>query len=117
MPLDTINTGSQTHVTQLWFEPARFPTLGAGKVHVWLLDMLAAESKATTSYLSNDELTRAAGFKFDLHRCQFILCRSALRSLLGRYLDTDPSEVVIGTGTNGKRYVSGELAGLIKFNV
>lgn len=43
--------------------------------------------------LSSDELERADRFHFDVHRDRFTICRAALRMILSRYLDQQPTDI------------------------
>jgi 4'-phosphopantetheinyl transferase len=49
-----------------------------------------------------DELLRAAAFRVEDGRRNFVAARSALRTLLGRYLQHDPATLRFATSTNGK---------------
>jgi 4'-phosphopantetheinyl transferase len=52
--------------------------------------------------LSEDELLRAARFKVEDGRRNFVATRGALRILLGRYLGVEPEALRFATTTNGK---------------
>jgi 4'-phosphopantetheinyl transferase len=52
--------------------------------------------------LSEDELLRAAAFKVDDGRRNFVATRAALRTLLGRYLNEDPAALRFAATPNGK---------------
>ncbi|MFN2190357.1 MAG: 4'-phosphopantetheinyl transferase family protein [Candidatus Promineifilaceae bacterium] len=55
--------------------------------------------------LSEDERERAARFRFERHRTQYILSRGALRILIGRYLRIDPGEAKFQHNEYGKPYL------------
>jgi 4'-phosphopantetheinyl transferase len=74
------------------------------------LDAEAADGSA----LSDDECERAARFRFDRDRRRFVAGRSALRSLVGSYLDVAPDEVAFEYGPQGKPFVPGAT---LSFNV
>jgi 4'-phosphopantetheinyl transferase len=60
-------------------------------------------------YLSADEIARANRFRFETDRDHFIVARSLLRIILGRYLDVDPSEIRFAYGENGKPRLTNNL--------
>jgi 4'-phosphopantetheinyl transferase len=76
----------------------------AGEVHVWRvdLDLTAGRVGALGGVLSEDELLRAAAYKVEDGRRNFVVTRAALRTLLGRYLDEDAATLRFATTTNGK---------------
>lgn len=69
-------------------------------MHLWrvLLDVLPADH----SCLAPDEETRAGKLVHLRHRYRFVAMRSALRAILGRYLQIPPSSVVFSYGEKGK---------------
>ena len=66
-----------------------------GTLHVWRVEdsQPAKELEAFRSILSEDELTRAAAYRFEPDRLRFIICRGVLRKLLGAYLKRSPELV------------------------
>ena len=100
-----------------WELPAGFPVLTAGEQHVWLVELNGIPDERVMSSLSSDEASRAGAFRFDLHRNQFVNCRAALRSLLGRYLDVESREIALETGPNGKPRLAERHRGSLHFNV
>ena len=89
-------------------------------VHVWCAS-LAPPGEAVREYrslLSAEEGARADRFRFDVHRRQFVVARGVLRTLLGRYLGTDPRGVEFGYASHGKPFLGGRFAGEgLHFNV
>ncbi len=87
--------------------------LTPGLVHVWLVHPheLQAEFDRFSSTLSEDEHTRAAGYKLVAPRVQFILARGFLRQTLAAYLQVSPSSISFGTTGNEKPILIGN-AGL-----
>src|SRR3954467_8045772 len=71
------------------------------EVHVWA-GVLAAQPAPVGAVLSEDELLRAAAFKVEDGRRNFVATRGALRILLGRYLDEDPAAIRFTVAKNGK---------------
>lgn len=65
--------------------------------------------------LQSDERKRAIQFKLDHLRRRFILCRSALRSLLGRYLQIPAPDVAFIYSPKGKPALTGTTN--LHFNV
>ena len=67
-------------------------------VHLWhcRFNTQMAFLKSYESLLSDNEIERAARFKFDIHRNKYIIARGVLRSLLGRYLNERPCDVQFG---------------------
>jgi 4'-phosphopantetheinyl transferase len=87
--------------------PASMPGMRlprSGEVHVWsvALDLPAERVGALGGVLSEDELLRAARFKVEDGRRNFVVTRAALRVLLGRYLSADPSTLRFATTAAGK---------------
>jgi 4'-phosphopantetheinyl transferase len=87
-----------------WSRPAHDVALQEDEVHIWLacLDVDAQERTRLTSYLSADEVSRAARFVFPRDRDHFIVARGRLRELLGKYLHCSPDAMQFKTGRYGK---------------
>jgi 4'-phosphopantetheinyl transferase len=87
-----------------WSRPAQDVVLQEDEVHIWLawLDADAQERTRLTSYLSADEVARAARFVFPRDRDHFIVARGRLRELLGKYLHCSPDAVQFKTDRYGK---------------
>ncbi len=66
--------------------------------------------------LTADERVRAEGYRCPGARATFIQTRTALRRLLGRYLDLPPAAVVLERGDQGKPRL-GAAMGALQFNV
>jgi 4'-phosphopantetheinyl transferase len=71
------------------------------EVHVWSV-ALDAQPASVGAALSEDELLRAAAFKVEDGRRNFVATRGALRVLLGRYLQQEPAALRFAATTNGK---------------
>jgi len=95
-----------------WQTPPEDLRLGEFDVHIWQinLDTIAPPFEI----LSIDERSRADRFKFEQHRQRFIAGRGFLRSLLARYLNTDPSTLEFHYGSYGKPFLKDSL---IQFNL
>jgi 4'-phosphopantetheinyl transferase len=68
---------------------------------VWSV-ALDAQPAAVGAVLTEDELLRAARFKVEDGRRNFVATRGALRILLGRYLDEDPATLRFTATPTGK---------------
>jgi 4'-phosphopantetheinyl transferase len=67
------------------------PSLEESDVHVWLVDLAGAGTGSTT--LSDGERDRAASIRDPESRRRFSATRSAVRRILGGYLDVPPRDV------------------------
>jgi 4'-phosphopantetheinyl transferase len=74
--------------------------LGTGTVHVYSADLDTVD--AEPDVLSDDELERAARFRFERDRRRFVSGRSVLRHLLARYVDASPTGIAFEYGPYGK---------------
>jgi len=79
--------------------------LGTSTVHVYAADLDSAE--ADSDLLSEDELERAARFRFDRDRRRFVAGRSVLRRLLAGYVEAAPADISFEYGPHGKPDVAG----------
>src|SRR5882724_12128079 len=75
-------------------EPSSFQ-LTSGDVHTRCvsLDVPPDTSARLYATLTPDERTRSARFQFERDQQRFIVARGVLRDLLGRYLQTKPSQL------------------------
>jgi 4'-phosphopantetheinyl transferase len=64
------------------------------------------------AYLSPDEQTRAARFRFERDRRSFTIARGVLRSLLGRYMHVLPEQVRFAYGAQGKPDLDPQVHGV-----
>lgn len=92
--------------------------LGSGDIHVWRVSLEGEEAlcAARESLLSPDERARADRFRMARDRRRSILARSALRIILARSLNVEPSALRFEYGPHGKPALSGPAAPL-SFNV
>ncbi|MFL6417179.1 MAG: 4'-phosphopantetheinyl transferase family protein [Bryobacteraceae bacterium] len=76
----------------------------AANVHLWrvLLDVVAADIDC----LSADERARADKLIHVQHRNRFVAMRSAVRSILSRYLETTPDSIAFAYAEKGKPSIS-----------
>lgn len=92
--------------------------LQAGDVHVWYVDLAAgagAVARLATG-LADDERVRAGRFRFDRDARRFVVARSALRAVIGRYLGLAPGSVEFTYGVHGKPGLGGVHA-VLGFNL
>lgn len=103
-----------------WFFPATNLTLSSGEVHVLhaSLDLPASHIQRLQETLTSDELSRAERFYFPEDRRHFIVARGLLRTVLGRYLETEPSKLRFCYGKHGKpSLVSAYNSAKLDFNL
>ena len=97
--------------------------LSPGVVHVIRLnlDLPLERWMLLTELLTDDEKARAARYRVDGPRQQFVICRATLRRLLSRHCDVAPQAVPLQCGNHGKpeiaNTVSGSMNPRIEFNV
>jgi len=104
----------------LWPPPPARWSLAGTDVHVWAahLDQPLDALARFASILSEDELERAARFRFEKHHNRFIAGRGILRSLLAAYLECAPDEPRFVYGPNGKPALAGKFAqSALRFNL
>lgn len=90
------------------------PPLLAGECHVWsfTLCQTAERQQDLAQILSAAEKQRAAAFLRPPPRQQFIICRSALRLLLGAYLTRPPADCQFTLNLFGKPSLQAPAANL-----
>jgi len=85
-----------------------------GSVDVWALSADRIVGEADWNTLESSERARANGFRKKTDRDRYVLCRAALRRILGNYLNRAPECLVFEYGKNGKPFLVGER---LHFNV
>ena len=87
-----------------WLTPTTHPPLEADEVHVWLVSLAVSlpTVAALVLQLPSAEQERAARFRNDGARTQFVVTRTALRTILGAYVGCSPLEVEFMHGPQGK---------------
>jgi 4'-phosphopantetheinyl transferase len=93
--------------------------LASDEVHSWCasLDVPPETSARLYATLTPDERNRSARFQFEHDQQRFIVARGVLRDLLGRYLQTQPSQINFVYNAFGKPDLSPEFANRLKFNL
>src|SRR4051812_23341542 len=114
-------TTNQTHlfgspaINPFWLHSPKDLRLEANEAHLWLASIVEVDVRNLWQVISEDERVRAARFRFDLHKKQFIAARGLLRIILGKYLKTNPQRIRFEYGEFGKPTIAGKSE--IKFNV
>jgi len=103
-----------------WSLPPRDLTLNDDEVHVWRVASnstgLRLENLRQT--LGADERARAERFYFRRDRDRFIIRRGLLRTILGRYLATEPDRLQFTYGAHSKPALAPQDSGMqLRFNV
>ena len=103
--------------TTTWSEAPSLPSLETGTVHVWrvALDQTDERLEQFSRTLEPDELERAGRFHFEKHRRHFVVARGFLRSVVARYLVTQPEALRFVYGTYGKPALASEHS--LRFNL
>jgi 4'-phosphopantetheinyl transferase len=86
--------------------------LAPGDVHVWAVSLAVAPAALSgfEKILCPSEMERARQFHFDLHRNRFIAGRGLVRTILSRYLRTEPGKLEFAYNPYGKPSLSGAYA-------
>jgi 4'-phosphopantetheinyl transferase len=90
------------------------------RIDVWRvgLDSPELSESGGRGLLTADEVARAARFYFEEDRRHFVNCRTALRILLGRYLEAPPGEIRFHYGKHGRPEIAlPEDSRGLRFNV
>ena len=90
---------SNFEAAPLWPDSSTALLINTFDVHVWYFKLSAAVGP---SALTADERQAAGRYRFDRDRIRYVACRSLLRMLLARYLDTTPAGVRFTYGVQGK---------------
>jgi 4'-phosphopantetheinyl transferase len=103
--------------TTTWTEAPLFPSLETGAVHVWrvVLDQPDDRLERFRRTLESHELERAGRFHFEKHRRHFIVARGFLRTVVARYLKTQPEALRFVYGAYGKPALASEHS--LRFNL
>jgi 4'-phosphopantetheinyl transferase len=95
--------------------------LAADEVHVWQAPIACNDHTldALRATLSRDECARAARLASARDARAFVATRGVLRTLLGGYLQRDPTSITFNRGPHGKPYVApcADKASALSFNV
>lgn len=97
--------------------PSAELTPESGVINVWLARLDAENTAESEQIMSDDERTRAARFRFETDKKQFIAARAFLRIILGKYLRANPREICFEYNKYGKPSIGGKRRTEIKFNL
>jgi 4'-phosphopantetheinyl transferase len=113
------NDTSPSSRRSAWSPCPAILTFPSDRIDIWKVYLdhpLACDTDA--GVLSTDENSRAKRFHFDRDRIHFTRCRSALRTLLARYLTISADEICFEYSANGKPHVAAEQnPRALQFNV
>jgi 4'-phosphopantetheinyl transferase len=100
-----------------WTEAPPSPSLETGTVHVWRISLDQPDDRLDRfrRTLDPDELNRASRFHFEKHQRHFIVARGFLRSVVARYLETQPETLRFSYGAYGKPALGSEH--VLRFNL
>ncbi len=110
----------QPAMTLRWPEAIPPLSLSDDEAHIWAvrIDETHAPADKWLAFLSHDERRRAEQFQLEAPRRRFIAARTALRRLLGTYLDMPAAEISLTYSPRGKPLLDGTSAAeLLQFNV
>ena len=93
--------------------------LAPGEVHCWSADLDVPPGTSARLYaiLAAEERSRSERFRYERDRRRFIVAHGVLRGLLGRYLETQPSEIAYVYNAFGKPDLGGGGGSRLKFNL
>jgi len=102
-----------------WSEGPLAPACWNDEVHVWQVPLWhRVPTPPVPNLLSADELTRARRFYFERDHVRFVKCRTALRSILSRYVRLPAAEIRFEYQTNGKPAITAvQNPGRLQFSV
>ena len=99
-----------------WRIPPEELKLENGEAHIWLARLDERKATDLLQILSEDERARAGRFKLEQDKKRFIVARGFLRTILGRYLKTNPRQLRFEYTKYGKPSIAG-TRDEIKFNL
>jgi 4'-phosphopantetheinyl transferase len=103
-----------------WKIPPPGLSLSKSDLHIWLarLDLVIPIVQKLNQTLSTDESERAERFRFEQDRKNSIVSQGILRTILGCYLNLEPSRVRFCYGKHGKPRLADAIGnGTIHFNL
>lgn len=119
-PLGGRKAGDMIAAQIVWRPPPQRCALGDNEVHLWraALDVPAARLRTLRQTLDADERMRATRYRFQSDRARYIATRGLLRTILSRYLPSEPSTLRFVCNRYGKPFlIGGREAGSLHFNV
>ena len=103
-----------TNPDRLWQSATADLTISNTEIHIWCVVLYRSASQIhnLAQTLSDSELQRAERFHFPRDKNSFIIRRSALRTILSRYLKVAPDLVQFSYGPCGKPEIANFLSTL-----
>lgn len=100
-------------------QTTNFSTLADDEVHVWTGSAKVEDATLARMQrvLSQEELQKAARFRFAKDRNRFLVSRGTLRTLLGGYVGRDPSKIDFEFSEKGKPELAPGTGQGMRFNV
>ena len=79
-------------------------------IEIWQVNTAAfeADTSGFLNLLDHEELLKSAKFHFKKDSLSYIISHGALRLLLGKYLQKEPSSLTFDRALNGKPFLNGE---------
>jgi 4'-phosphopantetheinyl transferase len=101
-----------TTLNHTWLTPPESLISFGDDIHIWKIDLKQSQSQIEylKETLSSDEVARAERFYFPEHRQRFIIGRGSMRTILGKYLGVEPSEVKFNYQQQGKPILADQFA-------
>jgi 4'-phosphopantetheinyl transferase len=111
-----------THLTKLrlnWGLPPENWQSRKEEIHCWAVSLCQPSDALNelSLLLSPDEIKRAAGFRVEHARRNFVITRGTLRQMLSHYTGVVPTELAFIYGAHGKPSLAPWLERTVHFNV
>ena len=93
--------------------------VGPNQVHVWRagLQVDAAELERLQTFISGAERERTDRFQFPDLRRRYVAAHGVLRELLGKYLNTAPSQLRFEKNRHDKPFLATDCSAELRFNL
>jgi len=107
-------------LNHLWSPAPKDLIVADHEVHVWRarLELPSSQVQCLRGILTDDELSRAYRFSFEIDRQRFIAARATLRSILSRYMTIYPGHLRFSYNQYGKPFLAPEFSSdLLNFNL
>jgi 4'-phosphopantetheinyl transferase len=100
-----------------WRRPSVLGPPGADEVHLWRLDLAAADTVSLAQTLDEGERARAERLIVPQARARFVAARGMLRATLASYTGESPATLRFRYGHAGKPYLDGPIDHGLSFNL
>jgi 4'-phosphopantetheinyl transferase len=93
--------------------------LRANTIDIWLCELsdIQDQNQHFLELLSTEEQSRAARFKFAIHRNRFITSHGFMRTILAKYLQIKPQQIEYKKGEQGKPSLAHPQTITLQFNL